>query len=152
MFDATSPLLVHRALAVLLVAFGLSACDRDESAPEGKASDAQVWVVESAEGLYRLALSPREGRALIGEFQDWVIEVQDIDGAGQYPTRVFIDGGMPEHGHGLPTRPQVTEHLGDGRYLVEGMRFNMAGDWILQLAVEGPIGRDSAQLELELAF
>ena len=25
-----------------------------------------------------------------------------------------IDGGMPEHGHGLPTRPRVTRHLIDG--------------------------------------
>jgi len=38
---------------------------------------------------------------------------------------------MPAHGHGLPTQPQVTEHLGDGRYQLDGLMFNMAGQWQL---------------------
>ena len=34
---------------------------------------------------------------------------------------------MPEHNHGFPTAPRVTENLGEGDYLLEGMRFNMGG-------------------------
>jgi hypothetical protein len=33
---------------------------------------------------------------------------------------IAVDGDMPEHGHGLPTCPQVTKYLGNGDYLVEG--------------------------------
>jgi hypothetical protein len=36
---------------------------------------------------------------------------------------------MPQHGHGLPTSPQVTQNLGNGDYLVEGMKFQMPGWW-----------------------
>src|SRR4249920_3274177 len=32
------------------------------------------------------------------------------------------DGGMPQHGHGLPTRPVVSRELADGTYLMEGMK------------------------------
>ena len=44
---------------------------------------------------------------------------------------------MPAHGHGLPTAPRVTEILGDGRYLVNAARFNMAGWWQVTFAIEG---------------
>lgn len=138
-------------LIVLGAVVGLSACGREEIA-EPPAAAPSTWSGSTDDGLYRLALAPRDGPALIGEFQDWVVEVRDAGGVAQHPVRVFIDGGMPEHGHGLPTRPQVGEHLGDGRYLVEGMRFNMAGTWVMQISVEGPAGRDSARLELALAF
>jgi hypothetical protein len=37
---------------------------------------------------------------------------------------------MPAHGHGMPTRPEVTADLGDGDYRVEGMAFQMGGYWI----------------------
>lgn len=46
---------------------------------------------------------------------------------------------MPDHGHGLPTAPRVTRHLGGGRYLVEGMRFNMSGWWRLKFTVTVPV-------------
>jgi hypothetical protein len=42
---------------------------------------------------------------------------------------------MPEHGHGLPTRPRVTTYLGNGDYLVEGMKFQMTGWWVIDVDV-----------------
>jgi hypothetical protein len=43
---------------------------------------------------------------------------------------------MPQHGHGLPTRPQVTRELPDGTYLLEGMKFSMTGWWEIKLAIQ----------------
>ena len=43
---------------------------------------------------------------------------------------------MPQHGHGLPTRPQVTRELADGTYLLEGMKFSMTGWWEIKLAIQ----------------
>ena len=63
---------------------------------------------------------------------------------------ILVDGGMPEHQHGLPTRPEVTEYLGDGDYRVEGMKFNMTGYWELQVSVEAGGVRDVAIFELVL--
>jgi cytochrome c peroxidase len=36
---------------------------------------------------------------------------------------------MPAHNHGFPTEPRVTKHVGFGTYLIEGIKFNMAGWW-----------------------
>ncbi|MEO1574865.1 MAG: hypothetical protein AAFU65_07885, partial [Pseudomonadota bacterium] len=105
-------------LALLGLIAGLAACGREGASYTPDAATS-TWSGSTQDGLYRLALAPREGPALIGEYQDWVVEVRDAGGAAQYPVRVVLDGGMPEHGHGLPTRPQVSEYLGDGRYLVE---------------------------------
>jgi hypothetical protein len=48
---------------------------------------------------------------------------------------------MPQHGHGLPTQPQVTRELGDGRYLLEGMKFSMPGWSDLKLQVRSTDGQ-----------
>ena len=37
----------------------------------------------------------------------------DEDVAMNELQRIGVDGDMPQHGHGLPTRPQVTDYLGD---------------------------------------
>ena len=57
---------------------------------------------------------------------------------------------MPQHGHGLPTRPRVTRNLGDGIYEIEGVRFNMGGWWEFKLAIAGSRGADTVTFNLEL--
>jgi hypothetical protein len=42
---------------------------------------------------------------------------------------------MPQHGHGLPTVPQVTKYLGDGFYQVEGLKFHMPGWWVVKFNI-----------------
>ncbi|MBS0403079.1 MAG: FixH family protein, partial [Proteobacteria bacterium] len=53
-----------------------------------------------------------------------------------------VDGGMPQHGHGLPTQPRVTRELAPGTYALDGMKFSMTGWWELKLAIDGPQGAD----------
>ena len=55
---------------------------------------------------------------------------------------------MPQHGHGLPTEPAVTAELGDGRYRIEGVKFNMGGWWELQLRDRRPRGQDNVTFNL----
>ena len=64
------------------------------------------------------------------------------DGAPVHDARFAVDGGMPQHGHGLPTQPRVTRELADGTYLLEGMKFSMTGWWEVKLAIQGPHGAD----------
>jgi hypothetical protein len=73
----------------------------------------------------------------------WMIELTDAEGAPVIDAMIAVDGGMPQHGHGLPTAPAVTRNFGDGRYLVEGMRFNMGGWWVIELDIDGRAGPDS---------
>ncbi len=57
---------------------------------------------------------------------------------------------MPQHGHGLPTEPEVTQELGDGYYIVEGMKFSMPGWWIINFHIKTQDDEDSVTFNLYL--
>lgn len=63
---------------------------------------------------------------------------------------ISVDGGMPQHGHGLPTTPRVTRALGEGAYQVEGLKFNMGGWWEVKFRIEAAAGVDSVTFNLAL--
>ena len=79
------------------------------------------------------------------------VSIHDITGRPVDNATIEIDGGMPQHGHGLPTKPRVTRSLGDGRYEIEGVRFNMGGWWELRLAItSASAGTDSVTFNLDV--
>ena len=89
-----------------------------------------------------VALQPPVTPPAINQIHSWQVKLSTPDGAPVTHARINVDGGMPQHGHGLPTRPQVTRELADGTYLVEGMKFSMTGWWEIKLAIDGPQGAD----------
>ncbi len=101
-------------------------------------------------GLYKAVIAPQANPVVVGSMHAWTVAVQTPAGTPVKVARIRVDGGMPQHGHGLPTAPQVTKDLGDGRYLVEGMKFNMRGWWTLDLAIDGPKGPDTVTFNLVL--
>jgi hypothetical protein len=64
----------------------------------------------------------------------WRVAIRTRSGKPVLGARIAIDGDMPAHGHGLPTRPQARP-LGRGRYAIEGVRFQMPGAWYLELRI-----------------
>jgi hypothetical protein len=58
---------------------------------------------------------------------------------------------MPQHGHGLPTRPRVTREVESGTYLVEGMKFSMPGWWNIKFDIQGSQGRDKVTFNTVVA-
>jgi len=108
------------------------------------------YVATSKGGLYKAGLTPESEPVAINAMQSWTLTLTGADGVPVEGASVTIDGGMPMHGHGLPSAPQVTESLGDGRYLVEGVKFNMAGEWVINLAIEAPAGADTVTFQLPL--
>ncbi len=72
----------------------------------------------------------------LNQMHSWLITLRNADGAPLDGARIRVEGGMPTHDHGLATRPEVTAEQGEGRYLLEGVRFHMAGEWLLQLQIE----------------
>ncbi len=103
----------------------------------------------SDNGSFIATIVPAEPITL-NQIQTWTVEVALADGSAPAPEAIRIDGGMPQHGHGLPTNPQVTADLGDGRFAVEGMKFNMPGWWVVNVHVETPEGVDQATFNLTL--
>jgi hypothetical protein len=78
------------------------------------------------------------------------VAVADAQGQAIESAEITVDGGMPQHGHGLPTRPRVTRSLGDGVYEIEGVRFNMGGWWEFRLAITAASGSDVVTFNLAL--
>jgi hypothetical protein len=78
------------------------------------------------------------------------VVIEDSAGRPVEEAAITVDGGMPKHGHGLPTKPRVTKKLGGGAYEIEGVRYNMGGWWEFKLTIEGPAGTDSVTFNLDL--
>jgi hypothetical protein len=103
----------------------------------------------SAKGLYTVTLQPAQP---LRPRKMQTIQVTVLNNAGHAidGATIAINGGMPQHGHGLPTQPRVTQNLGDGVYEIEGVRFNMGGWWVFTLAISTPAGADSVTFNLSL--
>lgn len=106
--------------------------------------------VVTERGAYLVTLRPRENRFLIGQSQAWIASVTDALGQEFTPSVLYFDGGMPGHGHGLPSAPRFTQHLGGADYLLEGMTLNMPGDWRFVVTVGGAQGNDNAVFDLNI--
>ena len=72
----------------------------------------------------------------INRMHTWVVRIEPRSGEPVEGARIAVSGGMPAHDHGLPTRPRVTRSLGDGAYLLEGLRFHMNGQWEVRLDID----------------
>ena len=96
----------------------------------------------TVENMYVVTLQPPPKPAAINQLHAWQIQLASPAGVPVPNARIQVDGGMPQHGHGLPTRPQVKRELPGGGYLIEGMKFSMTGWWEIKLAIDGPAGAD----------
>jgi hypothetical protein len=104
----------------------------------------------SANGLYVINYTPETGSVPINQMQKWTLHVETSDGRPVENAEISVDGDMPQHGHGLPTRPQVTQYLGNGDYQVEGLRFHMPGWWVVDFVINSDGQSDSVRFNLTL--
>jgi hypothetical protein len=84
--------------------------------------------------------------------------VVDKEGKPVEQGALVIDARMPQHGHGMATKPEADPgqcanelciHPG-GSYKTSGMKFHMPGEWTITFAVEGPLGPDRAEVIYKL--
>lgn len=104
----------------------------------------------SEKGLFVATIEPGADPIAVNQMHSWTVGVAMADGSALDPSAITIDGGMPQHGHGLPTAPQVVADLGGGKFAVEGMKFNMGGWWVVKVHVVTPQGEDVATFNLSL--
>ena len=90
---------------------------------------------------YQVSMEPESEPIEQGPLHSWIAAVESTDGTPMVDATVAVDGGMPDHGHGLPTAPRAS-NMGDGHYRIEGVRFNMSGWWELRLTIDGSKGED----------
>ncbi len=104
----------------------------------------------TAAGLYRVSVAPELEPLEQGRLHSWIVTLRTPAGAPVEDAALTIGGGMPQHGHGLPTSPQASGSIGDGRYRIDGVRFNMGGWWELKITVEAPAGKDAVTFNIVL--
>jgi len=103
----------------------------------------------SANGLYLATLEP--SRAIRPrQMQTVRVSLTDRNGRSIIGASMTIDGGMPQHGHGLPTRPRMTNALDGGVYEIEGVRFNMGGWWEFKVTISSERGTDTVTFNLSV--
>ena len=104
----------------------------------------------STNGVYRATYSSSETPLPVNELHTWQLHVETAAGQPVDNAAISIFGDMPQHGHGMPTQPQITEHLGNGDYLVEGMKFQMGGWWKIDFTIEANGQSDQVSFNLML--
>lgn len=101
-------------------------------------------------GLYVATVKPAGEPIEIGVMQPWTLTLATPDGKPVAGAAITIDGGMPDHNHGLPTSPKMTADLGDGRYTIDGLKFTMNGWWVLRFNISAAAGSDDVVFNLRL--
>ena len=120
---------------------------------EAAEKDTLVWQQSSEQGIFEVTLdSQAKDIVEINEFLEWVLTVKTADGEVVSPARITVGGGMPKHGHGLPTQPQIGEYLGDGKYLLKGLKFSMNGQWELTFDIQSEDQQDNVVFDFKLDY
>jgi hypothetical protein len=104
----------------------------------------------SSQGTYRVSYAARHNPIAINQLHSWTLHVETPEGRPVENAVIAVDGDMPQHGHGLPTQPQVTQALGNGDYLVEGMKFQMGGWWVVDFTIDAAGQPDTVQFNMIL--
>lgn len=105
---------------------------------------------KTASGLFAANFEPERGVVRHGELQSWLLTLKTAAGAPVEGAAITVSGGMPQHNHGLPTSPQATDYLGEGRYRIDGVKFTMSGWWQLRFAISAAAGSDSVVFNIVL--
>lgn len=127
----------------LLLPLGTIAAESSIEATQGKS-----WT--SAAGEFRVSYSSELEPITINQIHHWILHLETIDGVPVPGAEIIVTGGMPAHNHGLPTSPRSTQYLGNGDYLIEGMRFHMAGYWEITVTITTGGVSDMVLIPLEL--
>jgi hypothetical protein len=150
--------LVLAGLGIAILVWGCDAgSNSDRQAPAGsaskdfeQASQPLIFEAPSDGGLYQIRTRPAELPLKLHQMHDWIVGIELVGESSEIPTAVRFDGGMPSHGHGFVTRPRVTQNLGGGEFLVEGVKFHMPGDWMLQITVTSRGATDQVSFPLRV--
>jgi hypothetical protein len=104
----------------------------------------------SDKGLYNVSYAASTGTVPVNQMHQWTLHVESADGRPVEDATINVDGDMPQHGHGLPTSPRVTKYLGNGDYLVDGMKFQMGGWWLMDFTISAKGQTDAVHFNMML--
>ena len=134
--------MIHRLLSVFaLVLFAMPVPAQAEDGP-----DFMLTTV----GGNQLAIYSELSPLAINRIHGWRLRLTTADDTPIANANISVTGGMPDHDHGLPTRPESTGEVAPGVYSLEGVRFHMPGRWLLTFSIVVDGEADSAIVEFTL--
>lgn len=140
------------ALAPFLVAAALAGgCMHASHAAPPQAAAEYASERVSAQGAWHISYKSDPTPIPVHRLHAWTLHVASPDGTPVTGAAIKVDGDMPQHGHGLPTRPRMTRELGNGDYLVEGVKFQMGGWWVMDFEVTAAGRTDRVRFNLQLS-
>ncbi len=86
----------------------------------------------------------------LNQMHAWVFTLIDSAAKPISSANIEILGHMPGHVHGMPTSPKVVKEISPGRYLVEGMKFQMQGWWVIEFTISKNKKSDHFIFNLEI--
>jgi len=105
-------------------------------------------VRESAKKQFKVSYVSEMMPIPVGRIISWKLIVETADGRPVNDADITMEGGMPEHGHGLPTQPEVTKGTAAGEYAVQGLKFSMPGWWTISFKIRAQTMDDSVTFNL----
>lgn len=107
-------------------------------------------TVLSEKKLFSVSYASTPAAPPMNRIHSWNVTIRTPDGEPVTGAMVMVGGDMPEHGHGLPTEPEVSGETSPGTYLVEGMKFSMPGWWVVTFDIKSGSSADTVTFNLRL--
>ena len=119
------------------------------NAPPPKDLDTSTMKL-TANKAFNVMYKSTSGQIRINRIHSWELAIKDANGKPVNNAMVTVVGDMPEHGHGLPTQPEVVKVGTGGLYRVDGMKFTMPGWWVVTVSVMANGVHDSVSFNLNI--
>ena len=116
--------------------------NRSMTAPDHADIDTAVKKM-SRNGRFEASYTSDMDPVPVNKLHTWTLNLTTPEGDPITGARITLLGDMPEHGHGFPTEPEVSEGSLNGQYLVEGLKFSMPGWWVVtfHVLIDGQMDR-----------
>ena len=116
----------------------------DNIVVKGNFSKGSPTVIMSDDKIYRVSLYSNNFPIPLQKIHSWTAHIEYANGKPLENAKIYIHGGMPAHRHGFPVTPRVKKYLGNGNYLIKGIKFSMMGEWEMRLNIKEQTQRDRA--------
>ncbi len=100
--------------------------------------------------IFKVSYKSTGGLIRVNRIHSWELTIRDADGQPVNNAKVTVVGDMPEHGHGLPTQPEVFNMGVGGFYRIDGMKFQMPGWWVVTISVMADGVHDAVSFNLDV--
>ncbi len=141
-------MLAGLTLLFLFIAAVAAACTSTPASPTGNAAIGGPILSEN--GHFLVSYQAETPPIALNALHTWLLTVQTPEGEPVSGATIAVDGGMPAHRHGLPTQPQAAPGDAPGQYRVEGVRFQMPGEWIVTFTIQAGDLTDQVTFPLTL--